>query len=76
MSNPKYTDDYSGCGNFLGKQRRNFYITNRSFDFLHALCLEYGLNHSSMLELCIREKYVKDIGPVPAIKYADGRKAK
>lgn len=63
-----------GCGNYLGKQRRNFYITNRCWDLLHALSLEYGCNHSSMIELCVREKYVKDIGPVPAIVYDGGKK--
>lgn len=67
---------FPGCGNWLGKQRRNFYITNRAWDLLHELALEFGMNHSSMLEICIREKYVKDIGPVPPIKYADGRLAK
>lgn len=64
-----------GCGNWLGKQRRNFYITNRSFDLLHALALEFGINHSSMLELCIREMHVAKIGPVPPVTYSDGRKA-
>jgi len=77
MSNPKWDGpDYTGCGNFLGKQRRNFYITNRSWQLLHALCLEFGVNHSSMIELCVREKYVKDIGPVPKIEYSGGRRAK
>jgi hypothetical protein len=38
MSNPKWDGpDYTGCGNFLGKQRRNFYITNRSWDLLQEI---------------------------------------
>jgi len=70
------SDDLRHCGNWLGKARRNFNLTNRSWNLLHALCLEYGLNHSSMLEICIREKFIKDIGPLPPIEYAGGRKAK
>lgn len=76
MREPKKETRPKGCGNWLGKQRRNFYITNRSWDLLHALALDFGLNHSATLELAIREMYVKNIGPVPPIKYADGTKAK
>ena len=75
MTNPKEKSDRPpGCGNYLGKQRRNFYITNRAWDLLHELTLELGTNHSSTLELAIREYYVKLIGPVPPIKYAGGMK--
>lgn len=64
---------FKGEGNYLGKARRNFYLSNRSFDLLHQLSLEYGINHSNILELAIREMYVKTFGPVPPIEYADGR---
>jgi len=52
------------CGNWLGKARRNFNITRRCWQLLHVLCLEFGLNHSNMLELCVREMYVKHFGKV------------
>jgi hypothetical protein len=64
------------CGNWLGKQRRNFNLTNRCWDLLHELALEFGLDHGAMLEICVREKYIKDIGPLPKITYAGGEKAK
>ena len=75
MSYPKWQVEYPS-GNWLGKQRRNFYITNRSWDLLHKLCLEYGVNHSVMLEMTIRDKYAREIGPVPPIKYKNGQNAK
>jgi hypothetical protein len=68
--------DPSYQGNWLGKARHNFNITRRCWHLLHLLCMEYGLNHSSMLEMCVREKYIKDIGPLPEIEYHDGRKAR
>jgi hypothetical protein len=69
-------DDKKYEGNWLGKARHNFYITRRCWQLLHFLCMEYGLNHSSMLEICIREKYIKDIGPLPESQYHNGEKAK
>ena len=56
-----------GEGNYLGKARRNFYISNRCWQLLHALSLELGLNHSSVLEMAVRAYHQTVIGPVPPV---------
>lgn len=67
---------YKGQGNWLGKQRLNFSVSGRFYEMLHRIALEYGVNHSVALELCVREKFTKEFGPVPEIKYPGGSKAR
>lgn len=68
--------DLTACGNYLGKQRRNFNITNRCWDMMHNLSLDIGVNHSAIIELAVREMYCRYHGEVPPIRYWDGTKAK
>ena len=65
-----------GMGNWLGKTRHNITMTDRGWDLTHRLAMEYGLDHSAIIELAVREKYLKEIGPLPPIKYVDGRPAR
>lgn len=65
-----------GQGNWLGKAKHNIRITNRCWHMIHILSKEFGLNASSIIELSVRDKYVKEIGPVPEIKYTSGEKAR
>lgn len=68
-------DEHRPEGNWLGKTRHNITMTARGWGLVHKLCLEYGLNYSEIIELAVREKYIKDVGPLPPIQYSDGRKA-
>lgn len=65
-----------GMGNYLGKQRRNFYITNRCWNMMHDLSIEIGINHSGIIELAVREMYIRYHGQVPDINYVLGDKPK
>ena len=56
-----------GEGNYLGKARRNFYISNRCWDLMHQLSLEFGINHSNVIEIAVRELYQRTYGSVPRI---------
>jgi hypothetical protein len=67
---------FTGEGNFLGSHRRNFSVPNRTFNQIHELSLELGVNHSVILVLAIRKYYKKIIGEAKPIKYSDGRIAK
>lgn len=77
MRRPKDIEERPpGQGNYLAKQRRNFYISNRCWEMMHELSLDIGLNHSGIIELSIREMYRRYMGNVPPIQYVDGRIAR
>lgn len=65
---------YRGQGNYLGKQRRNFYVTNRAWEMMHELSIDIGLSHSGIVELAVRDMYVRYHGSVPPITYVGGGK--
>jgi hypothetical protein len=65
-----------GQGNYLAKHRRNFYLSNRCWQMMHAISLDLGLNHSGTIEIAIREMYRRVIGNLPPIEYRDGRIAR
>ncbi|RPH38332.1 hypothetical protein EHM92_00175 [bacterium] len=69
-------DEPRAMGNFLGKQRRNFNLTNRCWDMMHQLACDIGVNHSAIIELAIREMYTRYQGTPEPIKYSDFRRAK
>lgn len=69
-------DKPPGQGNYLGKQRRNFYISNRCWEMMHKISLDIGVNHSAVIELAVREMYRRTIGDLPPIEYRDGRIAR
>lgn len=60
-----------GEGNYLEKQRRNFYIPRTTFEMLHELALMDGVSHSDELNLIVRRAYREVFGkviPVPLRK--------
>lgn len=60
-----------GEGNYLEKQRRNFYIPRTTFEMLHELALMDGVSHSDEINLIVRRAYREVFGkviPVPLIK--------
>lgn len=73
---PEEERNFVGEGNWLGTTRRNFTMPRRTWELLHALCLEKGVDHSSMLSYLIHDAYKREFGKVPEIQYYDGRKAK
>jgi hypothetical protein len=68
-------DEIKYQGNWLGKVRHNITCTRRCWNLIGELCQEFGLSHGGIIELAIREKYIKDIGSLPPIMYHNGRKA-
>lgn len=54
-------------GNWLGKSRRTYFLSNKCHDLLHEVSLQQGLNHSAVIELAVRVYYQQVIGPVPPI---------
>ena len=54
-------------GNWMGKARRNFMISNRCWHLMHELSLELGISHSAVIELSVRETYQRVYGRVPEI---------
>lgn len=57
-----------GEGNYLEKQRRNFYIPRTTFEMLHELALMDGVSHSDEFNLIVRRAYREVFGkviPVP-----------
>ena len=56
-----------GEGNWLGKVRKNYMITQTAVDCCHELTLQTGFNHSHVVEWAIRKLYQELIGPVPKI---------
>lgn len=63
-------DAHRAGGNYLGKARRNFYISFRCWRLMHELSLEYGLSHSGVIEMAVRRFYVNTFGELPGISYA------
>lgn len=63
-----------GRGNWLGKQRRNFYLTNRCWRLMHELALDIGVSHGTIIELAVREMYARIKNEVPPIAYSDYRR--
>ena len=60
-----------GEGNYLQKQRRNFYIPRTTFEMLHELALMDGVSHSDEINLIVRRAYREVFGrviPVPILK--------
>jgi hypothetical protein len=76
MRHNRDEDRPPGQGNYLAKQRRNFYLSNRCWEMMHTISLDIGVNHSAVIELAIREMYRRMIGNVPPIEYRDGRIAR
>ncbi len=58
-------------GNYLGKGKRTYNITDDCDKMLLDLSLQYGVNKSSVVEIAVREKYLRDIGPWIPLKYPE-----
>ena len=56
-----------GEGNWLGKARRNFYLSTTVNELIHKLSLELGISHSAVIELAAREMYARIHGSVPPV---------
>jgi hypothetical protein len=67
---------FRGEGNWLGTTRRNFTMPRRTWELLHKLCLEKGVDHSAMLSYLVHDGYKKEFGDMPEIQYHHGGKAK
>lgn len=61
---------YCGNANYLGKSRRNFYISFTAWRCLIELGLADGLNNSAELELAIRERYFNRFKREPETQFA------
>jgi hypothetical protein len=61
---------HQGEGNYLGKARRNFYISNKCWTLMHEIAMELGVNHSNVIELAVRKLYPEVTGKpvVPIIQ--------
>lgn len=70
---PENERDFVGSGNFLGKQRRNFNISNKCWDLSHELALELGVSHSAIVELAVRHFYQSIKGTPDKIRYTPER---
>jgi hypothetical protein len=68
--------DFIGSGNFLGKQRRNFNVSNKAWNLMHELALELGVSHSAIIELAVRHFYQSIKGDPGPIKYTPERRTK
>jgi hypothetical protein len=44
-------------GNFLGKKRKNFFLSKDCCRYIVELCYRLGLSEGGVIELAIREKY-------------------
>jgi hypothetical protein len=63
-----------GEGNYLGKSRRNFYLSNKCWVLMHEMAMELGINHSNVIELAVRKLYPEVTGRTVTPIIQDPRK--
>jgi hypothetical protein len=52
-------------GNYLRKRRKSFFLSADCCQMVLDLVFKLGLSEGGVIEIAIREKYLKEIGPYP-----------
>lgn len=57
------TQKQESTGNYLRKSAKNYLLSYRCIALILELTLIYGITASAVIELAVREKYMRDVGP-------------